>query len=252
MALAAAQRAVLLDPESASSRRRIDHDGKPDEGAAELATALRINPSHADAWVFLGQLKAFEGTPAEGIDYVRTALRLNSHPHTRIDTKTRSKHSGMRQSTGLARVVSWPRVLRGLDACRRLRRKRGNSSALIRISRSSTGQAHNRCGTRRIGSISLRGTFRPACHNETGPVLPATPFHRVWDLILLNVRPTTLADANAIWSIFKPTLRAGESYALPRNWSRSDSLAYWFSPHHEVFVAEDEGLVIGTYYLRAN
>jgi hypothetical protein len=69
---------------------------------------------------------------------------------------------------------------------------------------------------------------------------------------LLTVRPATLTDADAIWSILKPTLREGESYALPRNWSQSDALAYWFSPHHEVFVAEEEGLVIGTYYLRAN
>ncbi len=84
MALAAAQRAVLLDPENAVAHAVLGdvliYDGKPDEGAAELATALRINPNHADAWVFLGQLKAFEGTPAEGIDYVRTALRLNPHP----------------------------------------------------------------------------------------------------------------------------------------------------------------------------
>ncbi len=69
---------------------------------------------------------------------------------------------------------------------------------------------------------------------------------------MLTIRLATPTDADAIWSILKPTLRAGESYALPRNWSRSEALAYWFSTDHEVFVAENEGLVIGTYFLRAN
>jgi tetratricopeptide (TPR) repeat protein len=41
---------------------------------------LRINPNHADAWAFLGQLKAFEGKAGEGIEHLRNALRLNPHP----------------------------------------------------------------------------------------------------------------------------------------------------------------------------
>jgi RimJ/RimL family protein N-acetyltransferase len=69
---------------------------------------------------------------------------------------------------------------------------------------------------------------------------------------LLNIRLATPADAEAVWSILEPILRAGETYALPRDWNRSDALAYWCSTDHEVFVAEDEGLVIGTYYLHAN
>jgi ribosomal protein S18 acetylase RimI-like enzyme len=34
--------------------------------------------------------------------------------------------------------------------------------------------------------------------------------------------------------------------------SRDDALAYWFSPGHEVFVAEQAGATVGTYFLRAN
>jgi ribosomal protein S18 acetylase RimI-like enzyme len=69
---------------------------------------------------------------------------------------------------------------------------------------------------------------------------------------LLTIRTATLADADAIWSILEPILRAGETYALPRDWSRSDALAYWFSPDHEVFVAETDEVVMGTYYLHPN
>jgi RimJ/RimL family protein N-acetyltransferase len=68
----------------------------------------------------------------------------------------------------------------------------------------------------------------------------------------LTVRPATAADAEAIWSILEPILRAGETYALPRDWSSSDALAYWLCGDHEVFVAEGDGRVIGTYYLHAN
>jgi RimJ/RimL family protein N-acetyltransferase len=59
-------------------------------------------------------------------------------------------------------------------------------------------------------------------------------------------------DADAIWSILEPTIRAGETYTLPRDMDREQALSYWFSTDHTVFVAEDDGEVLGTYYLRAN
>jgi L-amino acid N-acyltransferase YncA len=62
----------------------------------------------------------------------------------------------------------------------------------------------------------------------------------------------TRRDDDAIWEILEPVLRAGETYTLPREMSREDALAYWFSPGHEVFVAADKGSILGTYYLRAN
>src|SRR5258708_30889043 len=60
------------------------------------------------------------------------------------------------------------------------------------------------------------------------------------------------ADDAAIWRVLEPIIRAGETYVLPRDMSKKGALAYWRSPGHEVFVAEDEGAIVGTYYLRAN
>lgn len=68
----------------------------------------------------------------------------------------------------------------------------------------------------------------------------------------MNVRPVTAADHDAIWRILEPMLRAGETYALPRDWNRAAALAYWFSPAHEVFVAEADGTVLGTYFVQPN
>ena len=68
----------------------------------------------------------------------------------------------------------------------------------------------------------------------------------------MQVRPAQARDDDAIWEIIGPTIRAGETYALPRDMSRADALSYWKSPGHEVFVAEHDGVVLGTYYMRAN
>jgi ribosomal protein S18 acetylase RimI-like enzyme len=66
------------------------------------------------------------------------------------------------------------------------------------------------------------------------------------------IRPAVAEDYYAIWGILEPVIRAGETYALPREMSEADALAYWTAPEKRVFVAEDEGDVVGTYYLRAN
>jgi ribosomal protein S18 acetylase RimI-like enzyme len=69
---------------------------------------------------------------------------------------------------------------------------------------------------------------------------------------MLTVRIATPNDKDAIWAILEPVIRAGETYTLARDMSRDGVLAFWFSTSHEVFVAEDNGAVIGTYFLRAN
>jgi GNAT superfamily N-acetyltransferase len=67
-----------------------------------------------------------------------------------------------------------------------------------------------------------------------------------------DIRPTDAGDRAAIWRILEPTFRAGETYPLPRDIGEAEALAYWFSPGHEVFVAQDADEILGTYYLRAN
>jgi len=66
------------------------------------------------------------------------------------------------------------------------------------------------------------------------------------------IRPARPQDSAAIWSIIGPTIRAGETYALDPNMSESDALAYWLGADKETFVAEEDGVVLGTYFMRAN
>ena len=66
------------------------------------------------------------------------------------------------------------------------------------------------------------------------------------------IRSVAEIDAASLWAILEPVIRAGETYPLPMNMERNEALVYWFSPEHEVFVAEDNGAVVGTYYMKAN
>ena len=66
------------------------------------------------------------------------------------------------------------------------------------------------------------------------------------------IRKAGPADVAAIASIVLPTIRAGSTYALDPRMSEADALSYWMGADKETFVAEDEGVIVGTYYMRPN
>jgi GNAT superfamily N-acetyltransferase len=68
----------------------------------------------------------------------------------------------------------------------------------------------------------------------------------------MRIRPSNSNDSDAIWAILEPIIRAGETYTLPLDVSRDEALAYWQAPGHEVFIAEHEEQILGTYFLQAN
>lgn len=68
----------------------------------------------------------------------------------------------------------------------------------------------------------------------------------------MQIRPARRDDASALWRIIGPILRAGETYALDRDLPEADALAYWLGADRQTFVAEADGAIVGTYYLRAN
>lgn len=68
----------------------------------------------------------------------------------------------------------------------------------------------------------------------------------------MSIRPAGPDDSDAIWAILEPTIRAGDTFAMPRDGARDAMLALWFAPGYRVFVAEEGGRIFGTYYLKAN
>lgn len=68
----------------------------------------------------------------------------------------------------------------------------------------------------------------------------------------MAIRPATSNDRDVIWAILEPMIRAGETYTLPREMSKQEALEYWFAPEKETFVWKENGIVLGTYFLKPN
>ena len=60
---------------------------------------------------------------------------------------------------------------------------------------------------------------------------------------MLLIRLARKEDHGAIWQILEPTIRAGETYALPCDMSEDDGLIYWSGPDRQTFVAEQDGQI---------
>lgn len=68
----------------------------------------------------------------------------------------------------------------------------------------------------------------------------------------MQIRPATQDDADAIWSIIGPVIRAGETYTIDPDITEEAAKARWLGSDRETFVAVDDGKIVGTYYIRPN
>ena len=68
----------------------------------------------------------------------------------------------------------------------------------------------------------------------------------------MKIRQADAGDGPAILDIILPVIREATTYALDAGMEADEALAYWTGPDKETFVAERQGRVVGTYYLRAN
>ena len=68
----------------------------------------------------------------------------------------------------------------------------------------------------------------------------------------MAIRSAIKEDYDAIWEILEPMIRRGDTYTLPRDMSKSQALEFWFAPENETFVWREGGVILGTYFLRAN
>jgi L-amino acid N-acyltransferase YncA len=58
---------------------------------------------------------------------------------------------------------------------------------------------------------------------------------------VLNIRPATAADHEAIWDIFHEVVVPGDTYTFDPQISREEAFAYWFRPDTHTYVAESVG-----------
>lgn len=68
----------------------------------------------------------------------------------------------------------------------------------------------------------------------------------------LHIRPYAGRDAEPVQAMLLAVFRAGDTYTIDPDISGRDALAYWTGGERRVFVAEQDGTVLGTYYLVRN
>ena len=66
------------------------------------------------------------------------------------------------------------------------------------------------------------------------------------------IRTATEADKPAVWQIIKPIIEAGDTYVFSPDSPEDEMIAYWFAPEKYVYVAEENGKIVGTFWLKAN
>lgn len=66
------------------------------------------------------------------------------------------------------------------------------------------------------------------------------------------IRTATEQDFDAIWPIFHEIVAAGETYAYDPNTNREEAHKIWLHTPRQTFVAEVDGRIVGTYYLKTN
>ena len=68
----------------------------------------------------------------------------------------------------------------------------------------------------------------------------------------LNIRPADTSDQDAIWDIFHEVVVAGDTWAFAADTPRSMAMDLWYHPGTQPYVAELDGRIVGTYFLRPN
>jgi L-amino acid N-acyltransferase YncA len=68
----------------------------------------------------------------------------------------------------------------------------------------------------------------------------------------MTIRRAQPSDSAAILEIIVPVIREAATYTLDSDMGEAEALAYWLSPDKETFVAEEAGVIVGTYFIRPN
>jgi L-amino acid N-acyltransferase YncA len=69
---------------------------------------------------------------------------------------------------------------------------------------------------------------------------------------MVQIRKAAETDKAAVWRIIEPVVAAGDTYVFEPETPESEMIAYWFSPDKHVYVTEENGIILGTYWLKAN
>ena len=69
---------------------------------------------------------------------------------------------------------------------------------------------------------------------------------------IMQIREATTDDFKQIWPIFSEIVSKGTTYSYPRTTSQDEALELWMQMPRKTFVAEQNGKVLATYYIKTN
>jgi GNAT superfamily N-acetyltransferase len=68
----------------------------------------------------------------------------------------------------------------------------------------------------------------------------------------LDFRIANPTDHKALWEIIRPIICKGGTYVFSPDSSEQEMMEYWLGRDKSTFVAEMEGKIVGTFYLKPN
>lgn len=69
---------------------------------------------------------------------------------------------------------------------------------------------------------------------------------------MTNIRVALASDFDQIWPIFKEIVSTGDTYAYETDTNKEQAYELWMNQPARTYLAEQDGEVIGTYYLKTN
>jgi len=69
---------------------------------------------------------------------------------------------------------------------------------------------------------------------------------------MVEIRKALEPDKSAVWQIIKAVIAGGDTYIFDPDTPEEEMMAYWFSLEKYVYVADDDGEILGTYWIKAN
>jgi L-amino acid N-acyltransferase YncA len=68
----------------------------------------------------------------------------------------------------------------------------------------------------------------------------------------MTIREAGSNDINGIWEIFEMVVTAGDTFAFAPDTSKEEMIKLWFAPAMRTYVAEENGQIIGSYFIKPN
>jgi len=66
------------------------------------------------------------------------------------------------------------------------------------------------------------------------------------------IRKATESDYDQVWEIFSKVIQTGDTYVFDPQTPKSDLKKHWFADYMQTYVAVDNDVIVGTYFIKPN